>query len=175
MMRTAVVSILALLAGCKRPDAGAAPAAGPAAPVKLASEVAAANPDSAVQLLRGFYPVEGNSWRWTMGKFALALRPPEGAAARGGVVKIQFGVSEAVLAKMGPLAVTVSAAGQTLGTETYAKPGDAVFEKDVPAALLTGESLTFEVTVEKPLPPTGADQRELAIVFRAASLAAKPE
>lgn len=164
--------LLTLISGCKRKEE-APPPAPAAAPVKLSSEVAAANPDSAVQLLRGFYPVEGNSWRWTMGKFALALRPPEGSATKGAVLRLQFGVSEAVLSKMGALAVTVSAGGQSLGTETFAKPGDSVYQKEVPAALLTGESLTFEVTVEKPLPPTGADQRELAIVFNAAALTAK--
>ena len=162
--------LLTLISGCKRKEEAPAPAA---APAKLSSEVAAANPDSAVQLLRGFYPVEGNSWRWTMGQFAFALRPPEGSAAKGGILKIQFGVSEAVLSKMGPVAITVTAAGQSLGAETFAKPGDAVYQKEVPAALLTGESLTFEVKVEKPLPPTGADQRELAIVFNAAALTAK--
>jgi hypothetical protein len=172
MTRT-LVPLLALLAGCKRPEVSSAPAADPP-PAQLASEITAANPDHAVQLLRGFYPVEGNAWRWTMGKFAFALRPPEGAAAKGGVLKMRFGISAAVLGRMGPLTVNVTAGGQPLGAETFGKPGDAVYQKDVPAALLAGESLTFEVAVEKPLPPTGADQRELAVVFNAASLSAKP-
>ena len=49
----------------------------------LLSTVHAADPKSSIQLIKGFHGVEQNSWRWTMGRFAVTLKPPIGAAEQG--------------------------------------------------------------------------------------------
>ena len=54
---------------------------------QLGSIVAANNPQTAAQLLRGFYDLENGAWRWTMPKFAISFRPPVGAKEKGGLLK----------------------------------------------------------------------------------------
>jgi hypothetical protein len=59
--------------GCKRKPAGQE------AP-HMASTIHMGDPQTAAQLVSGFYGIEQNAWRWTGRRFSVALRPPVGAA-----------------------------------------------------------------------------------------------
>src|SRR3954452_13423941 len=72
----------------------------------LSSVLHMADAKSSVQLLRGFHSVEGNSWRWTAGKFAVLLRPPMGAPQRGATLDMRFTIPEAVIGKVGPMTLS---------------------------------------------------------------------
>ncbi|MDX2153158.1 MAG: hypothetical protein SFV54_20610 [Bryobacteraceae bacterium] len=168
------VAIAALLAApsCKRRDRVVVEATQEEGQV-LASVVHVADPRTATQLARGFYDVEGNSWRWTAGKFAVTLRPPAGAAQKGATLSFKFAFPDAVFAKTGPITVTANVGGAGLTPETYAKPGEQTYTRDVPATALGRDAVTVEFALDKSLPPSAADQRELGVIATSIGFEAK--
>src|SRR5437667_6699158 len=85
----------------------------------LASVIYMADAKSAPQLLKGFHSVEGNAWRWTMGNFAVALRPPRNAAVRGATLRLKFALPDAVVASAKKVTLAASVSGAPLPPETY--------------------------------------------------------
>src|SRR5438874_7024822 len=84
----------------------------------LASVIFMADPKTAPQLLKGFHAVESNAWRWTMGHFAVALRPPRNSAARGARLRLKFSVADALIARSKQVALSATVAGSPLAPET---------------------------------------------------------
>jgi len=130
----------------------------------LASVVATADPHAATQLLSGFYGIEQNAWRWTAGRFSVLLRPPRGAATKGAVLQLKFTIPETSMPKMKMLTLTGYVNGTPLAPETYAKAGQYTYSRDVPAALLPGDSARIDFSLDKTMMPEGADRRELGVV-----------
>jgi hypothetical protein len=133
-------------------------------PPQLATVVHMADPRAAAQLLSGFYGVEHNAWRWTAGKFSVALRPPRTAAQKGATLELKFTVPDAVIAKLKAVSLSASVNGAPLGAESYAQAGQFTYSRDVPASALTGDSVKVDFVLDKFLPPSPADQRELGVV-----------
>jgi hypothetical protein len=167
-----VAALLVAAAGCKPRDK-IRTVATEEAPAQLASVVQMADPDATVQLLRGFHPIEGNSWRWTMGKFAVTLRPPATAAQRGATLKARFSLPEAVTAKVGAVTLSASVNGTPLQAERYERAGEHTYSRDVPASALAAEAVTCDFALDKFLPPGSVDQRELGLVMSSIGLEAK--
>src|SRR5262245_4445592 len=94
---------------------------------QLASVVHTADPQSALQLLKGFHEVEQNSWRWTMSKFAVTLKTPPGSASKGATLRLQFTIPEAVTQRVGAVSLTARAGGSPLGAEKFEKPGEHAY------------------------------------------------
>ncbi len=168
---------LALLAGltfpgCRREDRARLNAT-EEEPPGLASIVHVADPRTAAQLLRGFYDVEQNSWRWTKGKFAVALRPPLGATQLGATLTVKLAVPEPVIQSCKSVTLTATVGDVTLPGETYSKAGEYTFSRDVPGGPLAGNSVTVQFSLDKTVPPTGADRRELGIVVTTVGLEPK--
>ena len=168
----ALVCLLALQAGCKKRD-----------PIKtlptdesgvtLKSAVKMNDPQSAIQLLKGFYEIEQGAWRWAASEFIVALKRPPGAAERGGVVVMSFAAPEPVVQKFGPITVAAKTAGTELARQTYDSAGQFVFKADVPATLLKTEVVTVEFHADKFIAPGGGDLRELALIVSSVGLEAK--
>src|SRR6266404_4698838 len=95
-----LLSVCLLLGGCKRRDKKVRVQQTDEDSATLASVIHMGDPKAEPQLLKGFYNIESNTWRWTMGKFAVALRPPRGAAIRGATLHLKFVLPETVLAKI---------------------------------------------------------------------------
>lgn len=131
---------------------------------KFATMVHVADPKAAPQLVRGFYALEQGSWRWTAPKFAVTLRPPRTAAERGATLQLKFSLAEPVLAHTKTMTLRASIGGTALAPETYSTPGDYIFTRDVPASLMTGDSVTIDFSVDKWLPATASDHRDLALI-----------
>jgi len=74
LLLAALAACLAL-AGCRSKQKVKVQATEEEAP-SLASTLHVADPKVAAQLISGFYGIEGDSWRWTAGKFSVLLRPP---------------------------------------------------------------------------------------------------
>ena len=145
------------------------------APATLLSTVHAADPKSSIQLIKGFHGVEQNSWRWTMGRFAVTLKPPMGAAEQGAAVVLKFSIPDAVLQKTKTKTMTLTASVQntTLGKQTYKSAGEYTFTADVPANLLKSEAITVDFSLDQFLSAGAVDARELGIVFVSAGLESK--
>jgi hypothetical protein len=136
----------------------------------LVSVVQVTDPVASAQLIRGFYPLEANAWRWTMREFSVALKPPPGAAQKGAKLNLQFSYPEVVFNKLGTLTLNATIDGLKLPPETYSKPGNYTYTRDVPASALSGNAAAVDFVCDKVFPPTGDDRRELALVATSISL-----
>lgn len=161
----ALAAVLALCSGaaCKkvrRPD----PAATLEEPAELEPWVATADPRAATQLLEGWYAVEGDAWRWTMKRFSVSLRPPDGAARAGAVLEMNFSLPEVAFEKTGGTVIGARAGETALKPFPVTSPGDHVYKAEVPAQALQGEAVIVEFELSKAVAPKVLDARELGIV-----------
>jgi hypothetical protein len=139
----------------------------------LVSTVQASDTKAAVQLVRGFHALEQNSWRWTMGRFVVALRPPAGSSDRGATLTLKFTLPQPVIDNVKSTTITASIQNTAVGSQTYSKAGEQTFTADVPATLLKGDAATVEFTMDRFLTAGTVDGRELGIVFVSVGLEAK--
>jgi hypothetical protein len=122
------------------------------------------DPAASAQLVRGFYGLEGNTWRWTAKQFEVALKPPAGAADNGAKLSFHLNAPVAVVDKFGPVTLNAAINGLALAPETYSKAGNYVYSRDVPAAALKGDAVVVQFSSDKGLAPSADDQRELALI-----------
>ncbi len=171
-----VVSLLAaallLAAGCRRQDRARLEVTEEEPPA-LASVVHVADPATAAQLLKGFHGIEQGSWRWTAGSFSVILRPPARASERGARLQVKLAVPDVVIQKLKSQTLRVSVNSVALPPETYSTPGDHTLTRDVPASALSGQSAMVDFTLDKFLPPSGGDERELGIILTTVGLEPK--
>jgi hypothetical protein len=154
--------------GCKRPRAHAQQAAEETP--RMASMVHVGDPKMAAQLVGGFYGIEANAWRWTARRFAVALRPPLGAAAKGAVLTLKLTVPPVVIEKERSVTLSAAIGGSALPPETYSKAGEYTYRRTVPAGALGGDTVRVDFELDKAMPPSGGDERELGIVVLSAGL-----
>jgi hypothetical protein len=134
------------------------------------SSIHMADPRGAPQLIKGFHAIEQNSWRWTMGKFAITLKPPPGASERGGKLSLQVNVPDAVIQNVKATALSASLDGKVLGSATYTAPGEYLFAVEVPKEGLGGEAATFDFALDRFIKAGLLDQRELGVVVTSVAL-----
>jgi hypothetical protein len=152
---------MVLVTACQRPKP--APSVIEEAP-GLAQTVAMGNLEHAKQLGKGFYAVEDGAWRWTQGKFALQLRPPLQAEARGATLVVKGTIPPAVIEKLKDVTVSTVVNGVRLKTTNFARAGAMTLRLDVPANAFRGETAAVEFILDKVLPPRPDDQRELGLI-----------
>ena len=133
-------------------------------PPRLAMMLSMADPRTKTQLVGGFYGLENNAWRWTAGKFTVTLRPPRGAETKGAIVKLKFNLPEVIIKPLKTIAISADVNGTAVSPETYTQPGEYTYTREVPAAAFTGDAAKIVFTLDKTLPPTGNDKRELGII-----------
>jgi hypothetical protein len=158
--------------GCKRPDKVQVQETVEEGP-RLVSAINMGDSKMETQLISGFYGIEGGAWRWTGKQFTAVLKTPFGASQRGGTLELTLTVPPAVLEKLKTVSLAASIDGKPLPPDTYTQPGPASYKRDIPASMLSGESVKVEFTLDKSWSPGGADQRELGIVVSALSLVPK--
>jgi hypothetical protein len=140
---------------------------------QVASVVNVADVRTAIQLTRGFHAVEADSWRWTMKSFSVALHPPKGSDQKGATLAVSFSIPDAIINRLGPMTLTARVNGVDAGTETFNKPGEGAFRHDVPANALGTDVVAVDFTLDKSLPPSEQDNRELGIVVTSVGLISK--
>lgn len=123
-----------------------------------------AEPQAAPQLVSGWYEGAPKLWRWTAKRFAALLGTPPGAARNGGVLKLNFALPEVLLSQLKAVTLSASVGGTILEPETYRRPGEAVYAREVPANVLTGDSTRVDFWVDKAFVPGNADKRELGVI-----------
>ncbi len=167
-----VILVLILTPACKRQE-GVRVTETDERPATLTSVIHVADPQAVPQLLRGFHSVEQSAWRWTMQRFAVVLRPPAGATENGALLNLRLSVPEPVIDKLRTISLSAAIAGSTLAPESYTQPGEFTYTREIPPKLLAGEAVNVEFTLDKALPPSGADQRELGVVVASVGLESK--
>lgn len=140
---------------------------------RVASTVQMGDPKAETQLVTGFYGIEQNAWRWTGRQFTVALHPPVGAAQKGARLQLAFSVPPVVIEKLKTITLSATAGGSALSPETYTQPGDYSYTRDLPPNVLTADSVRVDFQLDKAMPPSGADQRELGVVALRVGLESK--
>ncbi len=150
-------------AGCKRHKVATRPT-DEGAPRRLASVVAMNDARAAGQLLSGFHSVEEGAWRWTERQFSISLARPLHAEQKGATLLVKLTVPPVSIDKLKSLKLSASVNGNSLDPETYTKPGNYVYRREVPANLLGGDPMRVDFSLDKAIPPGSPDIRELGVV-----------
>lgn len=142
----------------------------PTAKAPLVSTLKMADPSAKEQLPKGVYQLESGMWRWTAGNFTVVLKTPPGAAQKGATLTLNLSASDAILKEVHSQSLTASIGSKALKTEKYVDPGAHTFTADVPAAQLTGDTVSIDFSLDNSLPPGPTDRRELGVIITAVSL-----
>jgi hypothetical protein len=78
-----------------------------------------------------------------------------------------------IVEKLKTIALSATINGTSLPPETYTQAGDYTYTREVAPALLAGESVRVDFQLDKSMPPSGADLRDLGVVVLSAGLEAK--
>ena len=139
----------------------------------FASMIDMSDPRSKVQLVKGFYDLEAGAWRWTARQFDVVLSPPRDAAQKGAQLVLRFSIPEAVIEKLKPMTLSASVNGVKLPPERYSTAGDFTYTRELPASALNTGNVPVSFTLDKALPPSTADTRELGVVVKQVGLELK--
>jgi len=164
-----LLSCLLLPAACKRETNVRA-----AAPQDArASFINVADPRAVSRLVKGFYGADNPYWRWTARESSIILNYPRGADQRGAVLVLHFAVAEVVLASLKSMDLSIAVDGFALPVQHYDKPGQFTLRRDVPAAALQFDPVRVDFTLDKALPPSRIDPRELGFIISQVGLEPK--
>lgn len=122
-------------------------------------------PASDAAHLTGVHQLE-DAWRWTSGSFAVRFASPRAAEAR---LTLHIHVPDAVTARLGAITLAIRIDGRDLPAERLPHAGDYSIERS--AAVKAGEVLC-EFRLDKTIPPSPQDARELGVQFLEAVLSA---
>lgn len=138
----------------------------------LSSVVRLSDPASANQLLNGFYELEANSWRWTAGRFSVALSAPPGARTNGAWLVLRFNLPDPSIDALKSITVSCKVADAQLAPETFRTPGDHEYHREVPASAFAKDAVAADFSLDKFLKLPG-DVRELGLVVTSIGLESK--
>ena len=122
------------------------------------------------QLVGGFYSVEGASWRWTARDFVISFRTPPDATRRGAIASLEFVVPDIVIQKLSTVRLVAAVRGRQVATEQYRAPGSYTLKAEIPAELCGSADTVIDFHLDKAIPPSGGDGRELGVIATAAAL-----
>jgi hypothetical protein len=167
------IALLLGPAGCSRKPQTPQAEATIEEPNTLMSTVRMADPKAATQLVKGFYPPEGNAWRWTSKAFTVTLRAPADAATRGAKLVLRFAVPEPVIQRVKTVTLTAKVEGVALPAVKYEKSGDYVYTQDVPASVFKEDTVVADFALDNYLHSGDVEKRELGVIVTTAGLEAK--
>ncbi len=139
----------------------------------LASSIYAGDPNVAGHFAKGFYEPEQGAWRWTGKEFAVDLSPPLHSDQKGAQLVMKLAVPDAVIQKLTSLQLSAAIQGYKLEPQIYTKPGQYTYTRDVPADKLQSDAVRIDFALDRALPPTDADKRQLGIIVSEVGLVAK--
>lgn len=166
MRRLSVAATLAFIIGCASRDE----------PLRFDGTAIMLNvfdPRADKQLTKGFFPVE-TLGRWTGRTFSVTLKPPPNAARKGAVLLLRAGIPGPSIAVLHSIRVSAAVNGVALPAQEYVKAGEFDYVPDVPAsAFRAGGNTTVDFALDKALPPSGSERRELGVVVNTIGFEAK--
>ena len=111
-----------------------------------------------IELLDGWYEVEGSGWRWTARRFGLIART-QGAKKR--TLSMHIFVPADLLARFPRIVLSLRADGSELTPEIFQRAGTHVVVREFSAAQ---DGVRFEFKLNQSLPPDDNDARERGII-----------
>jgi SAM-dependent methyltransferase len=115
-----------------------------------------------VELLSGWHPMEDGHFRWTERRFSVQLEAPSPQACSA--LSLEFVLPEEHFARVGPVTLRAAVNGVALPQQTYSYSGTHTYAQNLPAIVSPGSKLLFDFTLDRALPPTARDARELGLV-----------
>lgn len=113
------------------------------------------------QLVSGWYTIESGAWRWMAKDAEAVLHMPAG----GGVLHLKlYFPPDHMTQTGGPVTVSVSVNGQSLEPETYSEPGGYELTRALPESVAASPAVRVRIHLDRAVPPSGNDQRELGAV-----------
>lgn len=139
---------------------------------EIANVVRMSDPATAGQLIRGFYALEQNSWRWTAGKFTVALRPPAEARNKGAWLVLNFVIPDVAFEKLKGVTVSAASGRARMAPESFTTAGKHEYRALVPAAAIGEEVAQLDFSLDRFL-QANEYGRELGIVVTSVGLESK--
>ncbi len=97
----------------------------------------------------------------------MALGRPGTAAQKGATINLVFAIPDLVIQKLKSITLYAAVNEVKLLPETYSKPGDYIYSRELLPASFTAERVSVDFHLDKALPPTATDSRELGIIVSA--------
>ena len=141
-------------------------------PATLVSMIRIADPSSSSQLIRGFYPLESNTWRWAASRFGVALATPVTAHKNGAWLALVFNLPDESIQTLKKITLKAKTGDVELSSEEYTTPGEHRYRREIPASALTKDVIEVDFTLDKSLNLPN-DGRELGLVVTQIGLEAK--
>lgn len=157
------VAASAVMIGCHEPSRSPWPS----------TSINAADSANSRQLISGFYDIEGTEthWRWAGPVFTVALRPPGSPQLmRPAKLSVQLYFPPNEIDQLGPITLRAIADDEELGATTFSEAGPHEFVATVPASSLCTNVLPITFSLDKFLPRSAADSRDLGAVITSVSL-----
>jgi tRNA (mo5U34)-methyltransferase len=111
-----------------------------------------------VELLAGWHPMEAGHFRWTQKKFAVRLETVPPCACTQ--VTLDFFLPD----ELSPVTLAATLNGQQLAPQTFLKGGENRYRQSVPPGAFASGIAEIEFTLDRALPPSSRDPRELGLV-----------
>lgn len=128
------------------------------------------DPAASRQLIGGFYSVEGKSWRWTARDFVISFRTPPGATTRGAIASLEFVVPDVAIQKLSAVHLAAAVRGKEVAAQQYTAPGSYTFKAEIPGESCGSADTVIDFHLDKAMPPSAGDGRELGVIATAAAL-----
>lgn len=138
----------------------------------MTSTIQMVDANTAGQLIRGFYSLEQNSWRWTAKKFTVALKPPPGASGKGAWLVLNFVIPDVAFDKLKGVTVSATSGAAAMTPASFTTPGKQTYRAAVPASALAKDSVEVEFTLDRVLRESEFG-RELGLIVTSVGLESK--
>lgn len=121
---------------------------------------------TSTELLRGWYPLEEEGWRWTEQVFSVRFRqlPSGGTPA----VILRFALPDEIFARTGAITLSVRVDGLRLPSAVYSESGHHEYRAEAPARAL--ESAEVEFSADKSVPAGTLETRALGLIVFSADV-----
>ena len=121
-------------------------------------------PRSSYRLLSGFYGAEQNRWRWTGRTFAVSLSGGEDLAEESRRLVLHFAIPHEAARQLLPLEISAAIDGLELRPELFRNDGRQAFTRVIPGDVLARKEVAVSFSLNRWIPPTPSDRRELGII-----------
>lgn len=164
----ALTCLLVSAPGCKKPAGEPGDDRSP-----FSSAFRMNDPRAQRQLVTGVYNIENGAWRWTAAKFSVSLQPPPGSDTKGAKLALKLNIPDSAIKQLNIITLSAKVGDTSLPPQTFNKGGDYTYEADVPSMALQSAPVRIDFWLDKSVPPSSMDHRELGIIVNQVGLTSK--
>ncbi len=120
--------------------------------------------------LRGFYQIESGAWRWTGRAFSIQMASPDPADSKPLRLVFAFYVPDVVTQQLGTVTLTAKVGGHELTPSVWPQSGRFTYVRNIEAGWLKPAGDRIDFSLDKAMPPSASDGRELGVIAVSATL-----